>query len=181
MIGKLLLPDIAPSWDGRFSENLWRWVRKHKNRDLIVAYSRISCYDGSDLGEYAYDKQPHNIAIGCGDIDDGWLHGSRLSTIISQGTKADIYAFPPHNHWVLVPDWFERYVKMGKCLIDPGHVFYPERWEYDGDQRTCRWCKTFRERRHVEWMPHVHWLPMETSEHAPQTRTEEITSLPLLA
>jgi hypothetical protein len=161
MLGRDLLPKIKATGRGdKFSENLMKWVRKHRNSPLFVAYSSISCIDGKRLPDFGFDKTcAGNLYIGFGDIDDGWLHGARLSEIICNGTKAKEWAYPPRMNFQKVDGWWERYMVSGKCTIDPEHTLYHdcERWQEDGDTRLCLWCGGHRQVKRRYQMEREEW------------------------
>lgn len=163
--GKDLLPLIkADSKTERFSENLMKWVRKHRNVPLFVAYSLVSL-DGVPLPEFSFDKTcTSNLYIGLGDLDQGYLHGARLSQIISNGVNAEEFAYTPKMKFQIIPDWWERYIECAKCCIDPEHRLYGdrERWQVsdDGKQRTCLWCGNHRQYEHTEMVPRKEWRDM---------------------
>lgn len=164
MYGKDLLPAItAASKEDRFSKNLMEWVQKHKDVSLFVAYSRVSYVDGKPLPDFSFDTTCEgSLYIGLGhDLDDGWLHGARLSEIICQGAKSKEWAFPPKKQFVVIPDWWEKYISAGKCCIDPEHKLYidKERWlvAEDSLSRRCEWCGKHEQRLHTEMVPKTEW------------------------
>lgn len=125
----------------KFSENFEKWIRKHKTSGrMIVAFSRYSLLDGSDL-EYDSNKtQASNILIGFGAISDGYLHGSRLSEIICSGARAKFWAFGPQYKLEKLYGWLEHYNNHGVCQIDPEHILYSN-WVMDSDdERHCEYC-----------------------------------------
>ena len=109
MQGSELLPLIkANSKADLFSENLMKWVRKHRNYPLFVAYSPISYVDGKRMADFDLTKTcAGSLYVGIGDLDDGWLHGSRLSEILCTGVKAGGWAYPPKYAFQLLPDWWQ--------------------------------------------------------------------------
>ena len=164
MLKKEHLPRIAPTNhvpEDKYSLNLWRWARKalrgHRC-SLVVAFATR---DGDEIKEYDPTKtQASRLYIGYGNIDDGWLHGSRLSEILCNGIKAAGFAYPPKMRFVIVPDWWERYEAGGKCFIDPEHWLYGhERWKEnpDGKERTCIWCGDHKQHLHTEMVPKTEW------------------------
>lgn len=166
MYGRDLFPLIhADSKTDRFSENLMKWVRKHRTSPIFVAYSRVSIIDGKPLPDFSYSKTcAGNLYVGFGDIDDGWLHGSRLSEIICNGVRAKEWANPPKYDFHVISDWWERYITGGKCCIDPEHKLYHdrERWELyaGGRKRKCVWCGNFEQYQHTEMVPKSEWRDM---------------------
>lgn len=169
MKGIELLPLIkATSKADRYSENLMKWVRKHRNAPLIAVYSPVSYVDGSDLGRFDAAKTcAGSLYIGFGGLDDGWLHGARLSEILCNGVKASEWAYPPKHRFQPLPDWWKRYIEGGKCCIDPEHWLYTdrERWEVaeDGKTRRCLWCGKHKQYLKTEMTPKTSWHPVADS------------------
>lgn len=152
MLTKATLAQIMPtnhSPQDKHSLNLWRWARRAIRTErtaLFVAFAtdNVRGYDPATT-------QASSTYIGYGNLDDGWLCGSRLSEILCTGNKATEFAYPPRRGFVIIPDWWQRYITGGKCFIDPEHLIYGrERWQEsaDGQERTCRWCGTYRQ--HLE-------------------------------
>lgn len=53
-----------------------------------------------------------------------------------------------------IPDFWERYIAIGRCAIDTKHRQYfidirEDRYTMDGDIRTCTWCGA-QHKRHIE-------------------------------
>lgn len=144
-VSEILAAVRATSKGDRYSENLYKWLRKHKALPLFVAYSPISHIDGGDLGPFNPGKTcAANLYVGYGQIDDGFLFGSRLSEILCEGAKTSTWAHGPARKFQVLPNWLEEYAKAGKCFIDPEHRLYAdrERWQEseNGQRRTCAWC-----------------------------------------
>lgn len=129
------------------SSNFRKWINHHsrrgRNSPLFAAYSEYSYVDSSNVPRDSTKTQCSHIYIGFGDLDQGYLHGSRLSEIICVGSEAGTWAFPPAYHFQKMPDWMEAYEKGGLCWLDPEHLFYPERLidQSDGSIQ-CRICGT---------------------------------------
>ena len=168
--GADLLPHVqASDRADRYSLNLWRWLRKHRKHPLFVAIST------RERGPYDPKRtQPGDIYIGLGDLDQGWLHGARLSEILCSGTKASEWAFPPAYKFELIPYWWQGYIAGGKCFIDPEHLLYfdKERWDEapDGKERACIWCCNHQQYLHTTMIPRTAW-----SNTAPEGAQEEET------
>lgn len=153
-----ILPQIkATSRHERYSENLMKWLRKQKEAPFFAA---ISTSDG-----VVYDPaktQASRIFIGRHRIDEeGFLFGSRLSNILCTGAKTETFAFVPSMKFVVIPGWWEGYISLGKCFIDPEHTLYydRERWEKSGDGKTreCVWCGNHEQYLHTEMVPRQSW------------------------
>jgi hypothetical protein len=160
MKGRELLPFIKSSGRGdKFSENLVKWVKKYRDINIFAAFSAHNNIDGSEL-EYLPEKSlPRQILIGHVDMEDGWLHGSRLSTILCQGARSDVFAYSPGFLITPLPGWWDGYINGGKCFIDPEHKLYTdkERWQLEGDMPQCLWCGNYRKTKHVEMCKCVVW------------------------
>jgi hypothetical protein len=162
MTGKELLPLLRNRPADRYSKNLYNWVKKHAGHcDLVVAYSQRQLGHAFTYAETAASC----MYIGFGDLDDYWLHGSRLSTIICEGGHASSWAYPPAEDFKVIPDWWQNYLERGKCCIDPEHNLY---WDVDrfedneGTLRACRWCGlTQRKRTWIEQVERVVWETIE--------------------
>jgi len=165
MLKKEHLPQITPTNhlpEDRYSLNLWRWARKALRNERIGIAVAFATQGGK---EYDPAKtQASSLYIGyCdyrGGFDDGWLHGSRLTEVLCNGVKAAAFAFPPRMGFVIVPDWWERYMAGGKCFIDPEHWLYGhERWKEspDGKERTCIWCGDHKQHLHTEMVSKTEW------------------------
>lgn len=156
MTGRELLPLIrAKSKGDRHSENLMKWVRKHRDWPMVVAFIGHCSITGERLEYDPAKTMPRQIVIGIGDMSDGWIHGRRLSEIISgiYGVRSENYAYSRQFHPVELPDWWQRYIEFGKCFIDPAHRIYAdrERWKIseDGQSRQCIWCGGFTQNLHT--------------------------------
>lgn len=161
MYGKELFPQIkADSRADRYSQNLMKWVRKHRNKPLFIGFATE--------GKHLYDPaktQSGLLYVGFGHeghgLDDGYLMGARLSDILCNGLKAGEFAFAPRMKFVEVPGWWQRYIEGGKCCIDPEHWLYAdrERWDVaaDGKSRRCLWCGNYHEYLHSEMVEKTSW------------------------
>lgn len=156
MYGKeLLLLIKAGGKADRYSENLMEWVRKYRDRRLIVAIAT----EGKRQFDPALTQSAY-LYIGYAPLEDGYLMGSRLSEILCNGIKTSTWAF--HGlKFVEVPDWWQRYIEGGKCCIDPEHWLYAdrERWNVaaDGKTRRCLWCGNYHEYLHSEMVEKTSW------------------------
>lgn len=156
-LGKELIPLIkANGKSGQYSQNLLKWVRKYRDKPLFVAFATE--------GTKVYDPgktQSGNLYVGFHGLDDGWLHGSQLTAILCDGAKAATAAYQPKMQFQAIPEWWGRYIKGGKCAIDPEHSLYSdhERWAVaeDGKSRRCLWCGDYEQYLHIEMVPETDW------------------------
>ena len=141
----LRLRDLDPKHSPAFSPNLYRWLRAHAHfyRDGGIAESvwrvkpdtEVAKVFGADTLLIGYPLHGHP-----GDTD---FAGVRLMATMCQGTKAGKWCYGG-----IAPDLIEvasvwdKYLKVGRCAIDPEHHegFMGDRYTTDGDSRTCLWC-----------------------------------------
>lgn len=164
MTGRELLPLIrSKGKDDKYSENLAKWVSKHKDWPMIVAFLGFCGITGETLEYDPAKSLPRQILIGIGDMDDGWIHGRRLSEItggIRGVFSGEKYAYSHQFKPLHLPDWWQKYIEGGKCFIDPEHYLYGgKRWQMsdDGKTRDCVWCGNHRQEKHIEMVPKEHW------------------------
>lgn len=102
-----------------------------------------------------------------GRIDDGDFIGSRLISILCGVTSASrIGCYPGvESLWKLkeVKGFWPRYLKVGRCAIDPKHeqgfIGDEKRYMKDGHMRICEWCgQVQRSRIKREVIKHVVWV-----------------------
>lgn len=121
---------IDPKLNPAFSPNLHAFVRS-KVDDLQVF--RVTKAHGSLL--------VGQLAIGY--VYDGDFIGCQLTHVLCYGRKARTWSFPGTDCIELVPDFWERYLQVGRCAIDRDHHthYQDNRWELiAGDKRRCKWC-----------------------------------------
>lgn len=145
-----LAPDRSPS----FSPNLFRWLSRQghffQDGGLAEGVFRVRpgtataktfgagrLFIGRPLGEYP------------GDAD---FSGVRLMSALCDGARAGRWCFsgmaPDLEE---VPEFWDRYLKIGRCAIDPAHQEHfsgGERYRLEGNRRTCLWCGA-TQHRHV--------------------------------
>jgi hypothetical protein len=126
----------------KFSFNLAVWVREHKNLTPRFYYAP-QCFEKGRPAQYSEEITcPSLILVGL--ADDGWCHGSRLSSVLCNGRKEETCAFPPNQGPFLdiTEQLLARYLRHGKCALDPEHTLYWERGRYTEDRasRVCNWC-----------------------------------------
>jgi hypothetical protein len=120
---------VDPRNGAKYSPNLHRWLtmRSKKHRAWT---SRVYCDESGTLW--------------IGMLDLGDLIGARLMNVLCYGTKAESCCWVNLRGLVEVADFWPRYVRDGRCAIDPEHkghfVGDDTRWTKDGDTRECLWC-----------------------------------------
>ena len=152
------LEAIKPVGPGKYSPNLYKWLKAQPRPDLIKVMT---------------DTSNGNLMIGHVDnIGDGpWLHGARLMAVLCEGkkTRSFAYAIGKHFPFVEIPDFWERYTAEGRCAIDPEHerCFTGDetRWHQHGDIRECLWCgnRTERLETWIEPVQRQTWKPVDQS------------------
>lgn len=124
----LTVSKINPEAGDKFSPRLHAYLKKAGPQTRIMQVYR-------DL-----DK-----GLWIGFFDEGCFIGARLSLVLCEGGKTKRGAFT--GGWTKdlfeVQDFWENYMKVGRCAIDPEHEtsFLDEtRWKVDGKTRHCLWC-----------------------------------------
>ena len=120
---------INPRNGEKYSPNLYKWLTLR-----TMAYRKhISRVYGAEDG-----------TLWIGYIEDGELFGSRLISVLCNGSKEQTACWVNLGHLVEVADFWPRYVADGRCAIDQNHnmlfVGDESRWKVDGDTRHCQWC-----------------------------------------
>ena len=143
---------VRPSgYNDKFSLNLYKFLKKHGEHYRKVYFSPWNCITGEKDVVYSPDKTlASNIYIGF-VCKDGYLMGARLTEICCNGVKTKTWSHPPKDY-APISDFWERYSKNGKCVIDPEHTFYyqKDRYVVGGTLRTCKWCGRTERLRIVE-------------------------------
>ena len=150
----LRLRDLDPAKSPSFSPNLYRWMRAegHFFRDggtLVGVYSvragsRAAAQFGAGTLLIGY---PTND--GDGDAD---FIGVRLMSALCKGAGAGAWCYLGLAAGLdLVPDFWGRYVQVGRCAIDPEHKEHfsgggRDRFIETGNTRTCQWCGAVQHR-----------------------------------
>ncbi|MYM92676.1 hypothetical protein [Duganella vulcania] len=145
----LTLKQLAPSVSAAFSPNLHSWMR-----------AKAHFYKGGGVLQTVYRVKPDTKLakeFGAGTLMIGFPEdptekgfvGVRLMSVLCQGTKAgDYYYLGMAPMLEEVEGFWDQYLKVGRCAIDPEHKegFMADRYSMDGDVRTCRWCGAKHER-----------------------------------
>src|SRR3546814_7495066 len=98
-----------------------------------------------------------------GFMDDGYLTGTRLMTVLCQGAKAETFAYGTLGPLEAIEGFWEQYKQMGRCVVDPEHkiafIGDEDRWSVEGDSRSCSWCGQVHHKlvTRVETITHQHW------------------------
>jgi hypothetical protein len=139
---------ICPSKGGKYSPNLYAWLTL-RSKKYRAGKSRV------------FATKEGTIYIGI--IDDGYLIGCKLIAVLCNGKKEESWAFGDLGELVEVPDFWARYLAVGRCAIDPEHKMHfvgdDTRWRTAGDHRECLWCGAHSQklRRWVESVDRSAW------------------------
>lgn len=121
---------VNPANGDKYSPNLYKWLKKFRQYNFgIYENSGASMFRGS---------------LFIGSIDVPWFDGTHLRTVLCRGTKATMYAYVGAHLFKELPDFWPRYIEIGRCAIDTDHIqrFVGDdnRYVTVGDTRTCQWC-----------------------------------------
>ena len=149
---------INPKRNPAFSPNLFKFARKHLGKDMPEC--KIFRFAGTRIGYYK-----GQLFIGDQLWDDGMIAGARLDAVLCHGAGAETVVFPfRQEETEEIKDFWERYLKIGRCVIDPGHRTWfmadEPRYRIEGDERICKWCGA---RFHRVWVSHaeMQWLEVQ--------------------
>ena len=145
----LRLRDLMPEKSVSYSPNLYRWLRKkgHFFSDGGVLQSVFSVKAGTRSAE-SFGAGTLLIGYRCCDVDrnpvDKDFIGVRLMAALCRGGKADSCCYAGiAGDLVEVTGFWDRYLVVGRCAIDPEHEEYfsgADRYAIAGEVRTCLWC-----------------------------------------
>lgn len=142
--------DIAPARGAKYSPNLYKWLTKRDKKHRIETSTVFRAPDGS---------------LWIGMIDENiFLIGSRLMAVLCHGAKAETMAYPLNKIGPLeeMTDFWDRYMAVGRCAIDPKHERYfvgqETRWLVEGETRRCLWCGNARQRQETYHIPRKRWV-----------------------
>lgn len=131
---------------GKFSPNLYRWVKS-----WLAGYA---CAEVTAPELMIFRSKGGALWIGrIGG--EGWFFGSRLSRVLTRGSRAGNFAVTPRQvrSFKPLPGFWRRYRRNGRCALDHQHQQYwateDARWEVKRNVRSCRWCGKFKQRKRV--------------------------------
>jgi len=88
-----------------------------------------------------------------GYVDDNFLCGNKLIAVLCGGNKTESFACIKPNKFEEVNDFWDRYIKDGRCAIDANHemsfIGDEKRWDTTDDVRKCLWCGNFTQKKIV--------------------------------
>lgn len=142
---------LSPVGQGSFSPNLYRWMRAkahfYKGGGVLQSVYRVL----PDT-KLAQDFGAGTAMIGYPDDsdEDGFI-GVRLMSALCEGARAGSYYYSGIAAMLVQDEGFwDRYLQVGRCAIDPGHQvhFQGNRYSFaaEAGTRTCLWCGTQHQR-----------------------------------
>jgi len=157
-----MIPDLAaihPRNGAKYSPNLHRFLSMRRS-EMYRRHGKVY-------------KDPDGV-LWLGVFDEPYLLGARLMTVLCNGAKAKVFAHHAPAGLVEVPDFWQTYMEVGRCAIDPAHEMFfagdESRWSVDGDTRMCLWCGSCRQHReqYVVKLSRERWVPMSAPTAAAQ-------------
>ena len=141
----LTLKQLDPALSAAFSKHLHQWMREkaHFYSDGGVLQAVFRVKPETRLAE---SWGAGTLVIGYSgkrDKADTDFIGVRLMSVLCTGAKAGSCCYlgtaPDLEE---IDGFWDQYLKVGRCAIEPEHQesFMGERFQLDGDTRTCRWC-----------------------------------------
>lgn len=136
---------ISPQQSPSFSPNLFKYLKAngHFFEDGGILEDLFVAVEGTEAAEF--------FGVGTlliGYIDEACFIGSRIGAALSQGNKAPKHAYLCTEGLQRVDGFWDNYLKIGRCAIDPEHKihFMGDRFSMNQDTRTCLWCGATHER-----------------------------------
>lgn len=118
---------LLESDDEKYSPNLKAWLRKNARR--LWPLEKLIVMQTPDGMKYI------------GWMDDGFLIGSNIGTVLCKGKHAETGAYLGSHKWTELKDFWTRYLKIGVCATDEDHSWYKNRWQQiSKTHRVCRYC-----------------------------------------
>ena len=117
---------VSPGKGGKYSPNLYRWLKSQKSRAWALRVYRCA-----------------NNILWIGILDGRELIGSKLIGVLCNGKKEGTAAWQGIDAMEVAGFW-DRYVADGRCAIDVDHSMYflgdHTRWHKADQMRSCLWC-----------------------------------------
>lgn len=155
------IEQLNPKRNPKYSKNLYNWLRRREKEHPTFPIERIL------LPVFRCEE---NKILWIGHLDEEWLHGCKLMSILCNGAsqKDCVYKVGYHMKELnLIPDFWEQYLADGRCAIDRKHqmsfIGDESRWKVDGSIRDCLWCGNHRQEL-VQWEEIVRkqeWKPVK--------------------
>lgn len=111
--------------------------RAKYSKHLHKFLTRRNAYPLHLTSVWRYDGQLY-----VGVMYDGDMIGARLNSVLCGDMKTWSMLYIRPSTAECHVDFWPQYVALGRCHIDPEHAthFIDERWDTQGDHRTCLWC-----------------------------------------
>ena len=135
----LLVTDLEPKKSAAFSPNLHKYLKEkgHFFKDGGLLDGVYEVQSGTNAAEQ----------FGAGTLllgyqDEGFFTGARLMAVLCNGQEADRYAYPCSGGLKFLDGFWDSYLKVGRCAIDPSHIehFMASRFREHESGRECLWC-----------------------------------------
>ncbi|MFK4706232.1 hypothetical protein ABIC83_003071 [Roseateles asaccharophilus] len=121
---------IEPRLGAKYSPNLHAYLALERNRNHC-RFARVY-------------RDPDGV-LWIGFPDDYFFVGARLSSVLVNGSKTQVFAHMRLVHTLVeVEGFWATYVRDGRCAIDVDHtrgfIGDDTRWAVTDERRTCNWC-----------------------------------------
>jgi hypothetical protein len=100
-----------------------------------------------------------------GHIDESDFIGSKLNAVLCDARAESMCYGGLVGQLRELPHFWTAYTAIGRCAIDTEHkasfLSDESRWEVEGDQRHCLWCRSFTQvlRRWTVTLEKSAWMP----------------------
>lgn len=119
---------VSSEKGSQYSRNFYLWLKSQSSRVWAFRVYR--------------EKSTNCLWVGI--LDGRELIGSKLIAILCNGAKEKTAAWQGIDA-VEVEGFWDAYMAIGRCAIDPEHSMYfvdeATRWNVVGESRHCLWCK----------------------------------------
>lgn len=150
-----LLNKIKPTNEkisDKYSSNLYKFIKKYKNKYTKVFFHPISNWDGSEVKLDMNNLDGSQVYIG--EISDEDMTGKSLMNILTGQKIYTVHCYYNiKNDLINITDEFwDKYVDVGRCLFIGHNGWYQDdcntRFTYlDDKTRKCNWCEKIQHKR----------------------------------
>jgi len=145
----LNIDSIHPKNGKKFSPNLHRFM---KNKGAAFASVQLVYEDSEGV-------------LWIGYCDDHFFTGARLVSVLCDYKSQTFAHIGKVQTLTEVSNFWERYVRDGRCAIDQSHSMYfvgnDKRWKIEKNTRACQWCGHHVQVQ-IEWQETIDksaWIP----------------------